>query len=120
LVLIDPSYEVKREYDEVVVAIEKAWKKMPQTVFLLWYPVTDRQRNRRLEKRFQQSAMRNVQLFELGIDDDGNGGMSASGMIIVNPPWTLAKSFAQTMPDVSARFSVDGVSRIRNEVLVPE
>lgn len=120
LVLIDPSYEVKREYDEVVVAIEKAWKKMPQTMFLLWYPVTDRVRNLRLEKRFKQSAMRNVQLFEIGIDDDRNQGMTASGVIMVNPPWTLAKSFAQTMPDVSAILSVDGISRTRNEVLVPE
>jgi len=120
LVLIDPSYEVKSDYRTVVEVMTKAWKKMPQTVLLLWYPVVDRQQIDQLENRLIQSGMRQVQLLELGIADDLEPGMTASGMVLVNPPWTLSAEFDRVMPAVSALLAQDGKSRTRNMELVAE
>ncbi len=120
LVLIDPSYEIKEDYQTVVDIMAKAYEKMPQTVILLWYPVVERERINTLEAAIKKTNMRNVQLFELGVDDDDNPGMTASGMIAVNPPWTLTQSFQATLPNVAKRLSRDEKQRLRSEVLVPE
>ncbi len=120
LVLIDPSYEIKSDYQQVVNVMAQAYRKMPQTLLLLWYPVVNRQWINALELAIQKTAMSNVQLFEMGVADDSAKGMTASGMIAVNPPWSLAEQFQQTMPTVSGWLARDGVSRCRFLQLQPE
>ena len=120
LVLIDPSYEIKSDYQRVVQVIEKAYNKMPQTVMLLWYPVVERQQVEQLERKVKNSSLRNVQLFEMGVGEDEQKGMQASGMIVVNPPWTLADTFNSVVPELSKSLSEDGVGRCRCVELVAE
>jgi 23S rRNA (adenine2030-N6)-methyltransferase len=38
-VLIDPSYEVKTEYQDVLNAVKAAHARWPEGVFLVWYPI---------------------------------------------------------------------------------
>ena len=120
LVLIDPSYEIKADYQKVVKAIESAYKKMPQATFLLWYPVVAPHQITQLEKGFSKSKMRNIHLFEMGVIENSEAGMSASGIIAVNPPWTLKDDFMQTIPCVSEMLSVDGKARYRYLELAAE
>jgi len=120
LVLIDPSYEVKSDYQTVVKVMAAAYQKMPSAMMLLWYPVVDAQQVRQLERGFANSKMRNVHLFEMGVADSDKPGMSASGVVVVNPPWTLADEFARTIPGVSAQLAEDHQSRTRHRVLAAE
>lgn len=121
LVLMDPSYEVKTDYQTVLNVINKASKKMPQTVFLLWYPVVDRSTIDQMEKNIiNKTELSNVHLFEMGIDDDDKTGMTASGIIAVNPPWTLKDTFTAQIENLSAQLAVDGKSRWRYQCLVEE
>ncbi|GAB2197399.1 23S rRNA (adenine(2030)-N(6))-methyltransferase RlmJ [Sessilibacter sp. MAH4] len=120
LVLMDPSYEIKADYRTVVETVEKAYKKMPQTVFLLWYPVVDREQITQFEKHIKKTVLKNVHLFEMGVADDANKGMTASGMIVVNPPWTLPEQFKSGFGEVSQRLSEDGIARTRYELLIAE
>lgn len=120
LVLIDPSYEIKSDYQTVVKVMSQAYKKTPQAMLLLWYPMVHRATIDQLERDIQDSNMRDVHLFELAVDEDHQQGMTASGIIAVNPPWTLAERFKQVMPAVSEQLAVDGVSRCRYERLVAE
>lgn len=90
LVLIDPAYEINSDYQTVVDVIAKGYNKMPSATFLLWYPVVKRNTIDALEARFAATNLRNVQLFELNITaDTDEKGMTGSGMIVVNPPYTL-------------------------------
>jgi len=120
LVLVDPSYEVKTEYDAVTSAVEKAWKKMSQSTILLWYPVVERSRIDRMERRLVRSGIKNMQLFEMSVADDGARGMTGSGLIAINPPWTVAERFNKLFPLVSAALSSDGTSRTRVKILTAE
>ncbi|MDD1626515.1 MAG: 23S rRNA (adenine(2030)-N(6))-methyltransferase RlmJ [Methylococcaceae bacterium] len=100
LVLIDPSYEIKSDYK---------------------YPVVERNRNQQLEKAIKTSGLKNVQLFELGIKTDTHEhGMTASGMIVVNPPWTLVSEMQQTLPWLANTLGIDGAGKYRIETLVGE
>jgi len=92
LILIDPPYELKADYERVVEFLAAAHRKFAQGIYALWYPVVDRDRIEKLEDALQRSGIRNIVLFELGIEADTDGrGMTSSGMIVINPPWTLQK-----------------------------
>lgn len=106
LVLIDPSYEVKQEYQTIVNQLIKAYKRFSTGTYLLWYPVVSRSRIDEIEKTLKKSGIRNIQLFELAIKPDAQeAGMTASGIIAINPPWTLWKAMEEALP-----FAVDLLS----------
>ena len=63
LVLIDPSFEVKTEYESVLSTLIKAYGKFSGGTYALWYPVVDRETNKRLEKKLASSGIKNIHLF---------------------------------------------------------
>jgi 23S rRNA (adenine2030-N6)-methyltransferase len=99
LVLIDPSYELSGDYRSVAETLKKMHKRFATGIYALWYPVVERQRIRRLERELQGSGIGNIALFELGIAPDSKRhGMTASGMIVINPPWTLEAEMRLELP----------------------
>ena len=69
----------------------------------------------------QKAWLKIIQLFELGIKDDSpEHGMTSSGMIVINPPWTLAEDMQKTLPWLSKILGVDGAGSYRIETLVAE
>ncbi|NQY27690.1 MAG: 23S rRNA (adenine(2030)-N(6))-methyltransferase RlmJ [Piscirickettsiaceae bacterium] len=109
LVLIDPSYEIKTDYALVFNTINDAYNKFSTGTYVLWYPVTDRKNIDTLERRFKRSGIKNIQQYELAIAPDQFGtGMSASGMIVINPPWTLKKKMSQILPKLVSTLGGEG------------
>ncbi len=121
LVLIDPSYELKTDYIDVPNALCAMHKRFATGTYALWYPVVDRRRNQALERALQTSGIKNVQLFELGIAADSDEhGMTASGLIIVNPPWTLTAQMQTVLPWLVDVLSNNGAGFYRIQTLVEE
>lgn len=121
LVLIDPSYEIKSDYQLVTETLIQMHKRFATGTYALWYPVVERSRNQQLEKAIKASGVKNVQLFELGIKTDTHEhGMTASGMIVVNPPWTLAAEMQQVLPWLADVLGIDGAGLYRIETLAGE
>lgn len=119
--LIDPSYEIKQDYQQVAKVLQQAYKRMPNVVALLWYPIVNRTQIDELEHSFIQSELRNVQLFELSISDDTEErGMTGSGMIVVNPPWNLKAKAETALPELSKILSDDNTARYRVAQLINE
>ena len=121
MILIDPSYEIKSDYNLVIETLIQMHKRFATGTYALWYPVVVRSRNKQLEKAIKNSGIKNVQLFELGIKTDTHEhGMTASGMIVVNPPWTLAADIQQILPWLADVLGIDGAGLYRIEMLVGE
>ena len=109
LVLIDPSYEIKSDYMEVVDTLQEAYRKFSTGTYALWYPVVDRKIIDTLERKLAKSGIKNIHRYELGIAQDQFGtGMSASGMIVINPPWTLMKKMQQVLPKLVTKLGGEG------------
>ncbi|MFW1677773.1 23S rRNA (adenine(2030)-N(6))-methyltransferase RlmJ [Pontibacter sp. JAM-7] len=90
LILIDPPYELKEDYERVLVTLQKMHKRFATGVYAIWYPVVDRSRIVLLERRLQACGLGNIQLFELSVTaDTAARGMTGAGMVVVNPPWAL-------------------------------
>lgn len=99
LVLMDPSYEVKDDYQRVVDTLEHAHRRFATGTYLIWYPVIDRARNAAMERALKRTRIRNIKVFEFGTGPDSPGrGMTASGMVVVNPPWTLEAEMQALLP----------------------
>ncbi|MBN2647278.1 MAG: 23S rRNA (adenine(2030)-N(6))-methyltransferase RlmJ [Thiotrichales bacterium] len=118
-VLMDPPYEVKQDYRTAVDTLIQAHKKFATGTYALWYPVVERSRIIQMEKRFIASGIRNIQRFELGIASDILPGMNASGMIVINPPWTLKSAMDDCLPFLANALG-DRQGFYRSEQLVPE
>ena len=121
LILIDPSYEIKTEYDEVVETLIAAHRRFATGTYALWYPVVKRALISKMERALKSSGIKNIQLFELAIEaDTEERGMTASGMIVINPPWTLQKEMQHSLPYLAAALGVNGAGSYRIETLVAE
>lgn len=120
VVIVDPPYELKQDYQDVVSYLSQMWKRFNSGVYLLWYPVVDRHRIDTLEQALIASGMRNIQLFELNVENDKDEkGMTGSGMVVINPPWTLQQEMAQVLPYLVEQLT-QGKGNYRNIQLVSE
>jgi 23S rRNA (adenine2030-N6)-methyltransferase len=119
-VLIDPPYEVKSDYQQVVKTVTKAYERFNSGTIMIWYPVVQRERIDQLEQGLIDSGIRNIQLFELATQADSEElGMTASGMIVINPPWTLKATMDSSLPEL-VNLLGEGGSFYRSEQLITE
>ncbi len=90
LVLTDPPYELKTDYRDCIICLQKMHRKFATGLYLLWYPVVDRDRVRQMESALRQSQIRDIVQIELNVTEDTEGhGMTGSGLFVINPPWTF-------------------------------
>jgi 23S rRNA (adenine2030-N6)-methyltransferase len=103
VVLIDPPYELKEDYQKAVKTIIKAYTKFATGTYILWYPVVKRHFVEQMEKSFTESEVKNLLQVEFCLAADTDEyGMTGTGLFIVNPPWQLAKQLEQIMPYLKA------------------
>ncbi len=106
VVLIDPAYEVKQDYRTVVRTLNGIHQRMKSAQVLLWYPVVHRSEIDRLVSSLQHSRLRDVWQVELGVKPDAPGhGMTASGLMLVNPPWTLPGALREVLPLIQEKLA---------------
>lgn len=109
MVLIDPSYEIKSDYAMIVKNLAKAHNKFNYGTYAIWYPVVERQTIDILERNIIKTGIKNIQRFELGISADSDErGMTASGMIVINPPWKLFDKMSNLLPKLSKHLGEEG------------
>lgn len=89
LLLVDPSWEVKAEYEAVPAALEKVARKWGVGVLMLWYPLLADARHAPMLGRLQESFPEGLR-HEVRFPPARVGhGMQGSGLFLVNPPWRV-------------------------------
>ena len=97
LVMIDPSYEVKAEYQQVVAHIKALHKRFATGVYALWYPIIDAAKINDLTRALKNAGIKRIHRFEFGLTKDHDAaGMTGSGMIVINPPWRLKQQLDES------------------------
>lgn len=121
LVLIDPSYELKDDYDLVVKAIEEGYKRFATGTYAIWYPVVLRQQTKRIFKGLEATGIRKILKIELAIRPDSDQrGMTASGMVVINSPWTLETQMKEILPYLTKTLVPEGTGSWTVEWITPE
>ncbi len=119
--LIDPPYELKQDYNAVVKGIVEGYKRFATGTYAIWYPVVHRQQIKRMLKELEATGIRKILQIELAVKPDSDQlGMTASGMIVINPPWKLASQMASILPWLHKTLVPEGTGHTLVEWVVPE
>ena len=112
LVLIDPSYEDKQDYRYLELAIEEALQRFATGCYAVWYPILSRRESIALPDRMKKICAAHQRSWlhtELRVENaTGERRLQASGMFIINPPWTLEKHLADALPNLTKALGIDG------------
>jgi len=106
VVVIDPPYEEAEDFTRLVHSLELAHRKWASGIYLLWYPIKGRQEPDALARNLKRSGIARILRAELAVGaTPAQGALGGCGLIIVNPPWTLADELSVLLPTLAKALS---------------
>lgn len=125
LVLIDPPFEKKDEFERLAEGFAEAFGKWPTGSYLLWYPVKSRRATDSLARHVADivgsgAAPGTCLRLEFSVAPQAaEPGLVSAGLLIVNPPWTLATELRTILPELEKPLGRGGAGRFRLETPKP-
>mgnify|MGYP001442371612 FL=1 len=117
LVLCDPSYEIKSDYGRVVDMVDDALRRFATGTYAVWYPIIARQEAHDLPRRLKQLATKagkgwlhatlTVKSGKAAPLAEKRPGLPASGMFLINPPYTLHGALKEALPQMQQLLAQD-------------
>jgi 23S rRNA (adenine2030-N6)-methyltransferase len=114
VVLVDPPFEEAGELDRLVTGLKDAQRRFAAGTILLWYPIKGLGPIDRFYSTLSSLALEKVLVTELFIRApvDPNS-LNGCGLIIFNPPFTLAERLSAALPELTRRMAVaDGAFHV--------
>lgn len=114
LLLCDPSYEIKTDYGRVLDMVADSLKRFPTGSYAVWYPIIPRPEAHDLPRRLKTMAVKagkswlHVTLTVKSNKTSERGGLPASGMFIISPPFQLKEQLKPAMPQLVKLLGQDG------------
>ena len=99
VILIDPSYELKDEYEKVLKMLSDCYKKFPLGVYIIWYPVLKNKKSEKFIFNVLKKKYKNLSHVEM-ITDNLNNGMQGSGLFILNCPWSIENDIKKSLETI--------------------
>jgi 23S rRNA (adenine2030-N6)-methyltransferase len=120
VVLIDPPFEVPGEFARLADGLLKAHRKWPTGIYLLWYPIKEPNQTKAFAAKIVRLKVPKILRAELKITGASDQDqLLGSGLLIVNPPWTLESELKNLLPaltlalrrDAGGRFNLGWLAR---------
>lgn len=109
LVLVDPPFEEVGEWDRLVDGLAKAHRKWATGLYMLWYPLKQPREVAGFIRGLEATGIRRMLRVELTVLPPEPGRLHGSGLVLVNPPFTLEAELNIILP-VLARLLDQGGS----------
>ena len=120
LLFCDPSYEVKHDYARVSAMVADALQRFATGTYAVWYPIIPRPEAHDLPRKLKTLANKagkswleatlTVKSSKLLHSDEGETirpGLPASGIFLINPPFTLKAVLKDALPQLAAILKQD-------------
>ncbi len=111
LVLIDPAYEDKNDYRQIETTLAEGLQRFATGCFAIWYPILPRRESIALAARLKKIIMSYSRPWlqaELRVaNNPSERRLQASGMLVVNPPWTLNEKLKLALPALQEALAQD-------------
>ncbi len=120
LVLCDPSYEIKSDYARVAEMVADSLKRFPTGTYAVWYPIIPRPEAHDLPRKLKTLAtkagkpwlnavltVKNSKLITDAAGDVERPGLPASGIFVINPPFTLKAALQAALPQMAVALGQD-------------
>jgi 23S rRNA (adenine2030-N6)-methyltransferase len=125
LVLIDPSFEQKDEFERLAQGFAEAFAKWPTGSYLMWYPVKSRRATDALARHVAgmvgtgPSPGQCLRLEFSVAPQSAGAALASAGLLIVNPPFTLLGELKAILPELEKPLGQGGAGRFRLETPKP-
>jgi 23S rRNA (adenine2030-N6)-methyltransferase len=121
LVLIDPPFEETNEFERLVRGFTEAHRRWAQGIFAMWYPIKDTAPVRAFHEAMIATGTRRILAVELMLRPAVYADrLNGTGLLLVNPPFTLADDLRRLVPYLAGLLGDDGHGMARVEQLVGE
>lgn len=124
LVLIDPPFENRDEFARLADGFAVAHGKWPTGIYMLWYPVKERRATEALAEHVARIAnpgggsdAKCLRVEFSVAPQTAESGLVSSGLLIVNPPWTLAAELKAILHELEKPLGQGGAGRFRVDAL---
>jgi len=119
LVLIDPSFEERDELPKLLEALQRAYKRWPSGIYMLWYPIKQRGLIRRFHDALIGTGIKKILIAEFLYDAaDVAEKLNGSGLVIVNPPFEVEYEIGSILTALKRLLAAN--ARVKVEWLVAE
>jgi 23S rRNA (adenine2030-N6)-methyltransferase len=106
LILVDPAYEDPGDFARLGQGLAAAHRKWASGIFLGWYPIKERTAPDALARRLRNSGIPKILRAELSVATPREPTrLAACGLVVINPPWTLAEELAMLLPELAVVLS---------------
>jgi len=103
LVLVDPPFEQEGEFERLVDGLQRAHKRWPGGIYALWYPIKDRQSVGAFREALAGCGIAKILDIRFEIRRPSREPrLDGTGMIVVNPPYTLETELRIMLPALHA------------------
>jgi 23S rRNA (adenine2030-N6)-methyltransferase len=125
LVLIDPPFEAKNEFERLAAGFAEAFAKWPTGSYLLWYPVKSRRATDTLARHVADAVGAATPpgkclRLEFSVAPQATGtALASAGLLVVNPPWTLMGELKAILPELEKPLGQGGAGRFKLEMPKP-
>lgn len=114
LVLVDPPFEEPGEFRRLVTGLEAAHRRFATGIIMLWYPIKDLRAVDQFRREIAALGLPKTLRVEMDFAEVRSfDTLSGSGMIVVNPPFTLADEMRTILNCISPLMARDGKGRVR-------
>jgi 23S rRNA (adenine2030-N6)-methyltransferase len=121
LVLVDPPFEEDSDFRRLAEGLAGAHRKWTTGIYALWYPIKGRVEPDALAKRLRRLDIGKILRAELIVSPLSDPTkLNGSGLILVNPPWTLAGELTTLLPALAERLGRDGKGSFKLDWLAGE
>ena len=121
LVLIDPPFEERDEFETLTAEVISAHRKWPTGTYAIWYPIKDERAVTRMIQAMVGAGMARLLRLDIDVDrPEAAGGLSATGLLLINPPWTLADDARILLPALTERLAQGPRPRYLCEPILPD
>ncbi|MBR1089472.1 23S rRNA (adenine(2030)-N(6))-methyltransferase RlmJ [Bradyrhizobium manausense] len=124
VVLIDPPFEAKDEFERLGEAFSTAFAKWPTGIYVIWYPAKSRRATDALAQHVARAAAAaktpgKCLRLEFSVAPQADGALTSAGLLIVNPPYTLQGELKTILPELEMPLGQGGAARFRLEIPRP-
>lgn len=121
LVLIDPPFESKEEFADILGGLREALRRLPGAVCAVWYPVTERARIDEFHRGLLELPPAPMFFAELNVAGDRSQlRMKGCGLLVINPLWKTDGEIRRALPSLLERLKADSGANVHAAWLVPE
>ena len=112
LVLVDPPFEEEGEFGRLVERLSKAHRRWPGGIYALWYPIKDRAAVAAFRRDLAGSGIPRMLDIAFEIRPASRvASLDGSGMVVVNPPFTLENELRTLLPVLLELLAVEKPAR---------